>query len=51
MKEKIAALIAHYKAEIVNAENDHYSDPSALLAKIEVYQEFVLDLESLLATL
>jgi hypothetical protein len=51
MKEKITALISHYEAEIRDAESDQYSNPSVLLAKIEMYQEFVLDLKSLLYTL
>jgi len=46
MQEEIDRLISWYKNEITKLETDKHSDP-VMLARIEAYQEFIFDLQSL----
>jgi hypothetical protein len=46
MQEEIDRLISWYKDEIAKLETDRHSNP-VVLARIEAYQEFIFDLQSL----
>lgn len=47
MQEEIDRLISWYKNEITKLETDRYSNPIMALTRIEAYQEFIFDLQSL----
>lgn len=47
MQEEIDRLISWYKNVITKLETDNHSDPVVLSARIEAYQEFIFDLQSL----
>lgn len=47
MQEEIDRLISWYKKEITKLEADTQSDPVVISARIEAYQEFIFDLQSL----
>jgi hypothetical protein len=47
MQEEIDRLISWYKNEITKLETDKHSDPVILSTRIEAYQEFIFDLQSI----
>jgi hypothetical protein len=47
MQEEIDRLISWYKNVITKLEADKHSDPVVLSARIEAYQEFIFDLQSI----
>jgi hypothetical protein len=48
MKEQIEKLISYYDSLYQECKSDEYTNPSALLAKMHMCEEFVSDLKGLL---